>query len=187
MARAGLDPTAVVDGAAAIADAEGLEALTLARLAAALGVRTPSLYAHVGGLGDLRARLALRGATSLAEALMPAAAGRARGDALRAVAEAYRAFAHAHPGLYAAIQRAPDGTQPELVAAAEHAVEVIAAVLRGYGLEGDEAVHGVRQVRAALHGFVTLEQGGGFGLLVSVEETWSRLLDTLDRGLAAGA
>jgi len=41
--------------AASLADADDLAQLTLARLAAALGVRTPSLYAHVDGLGDLRA------------------------------------------------------------------------------------------------------------------------------------
>ena len=35
------------------------------------------------------------------------------------------------------------------------------AVLRGYGLEGDDAIHAVRIIRAALHGFVTLETGGG--------------------------
>ena len=38
MARAGLDRTAVIEAAAALADREGLPALTLARLAAELGV-----------------------------------------------------------------------------------------------------------------------------------------------------
>ena len=47
MARAGLDGDAVVAAAAVLADAEGLEAVTLARLAADAGVRPPSLYAHV--------------------------------------------------------------------------------------------------------------------------------------------
>ena len=108
MPRAGLGPDAVVDGAAALADAEGLEAVTLARLAADLGVRAPSLYAHVGGLPDLRRRLAARGARELGAALQAAAAGRARGDALAAVAGAYRRYARAHPGTYAAAQRAPD-------------------------------------------------------------------------------
>jgi hypothetical protein len=40
-------------------------------------------------------------------------------------------------------------------------------------------------VRAALHGFVTLEAGGGFGLPLSVDDTFARLVDALDRGLAA--
>ena len=65
MPRAGLDSDAVVAAAAALADAEGLERLTLARLAQQLGVRSPSLYAHVDGLEDLRTRLAIRGARQL--------------------------------------------------------------------------------------------------------------------------
>ena len=98
MPRAGLDADAVVGAAAALADAEGLEGLTLARLASGLGVRAPSLYAHVGGLDDLKRRLGARGARDLAAALGSAAAGRAGRDALAAGAAASRDYARAHPG-----------------------------------------------------------------------------------------
>ena len=108
MPRAGLDAEAVVTAAAAVADADGLPAVTLARLAGDLGVRPPSLYAHVGGLPDLRRRLAARGARELGATLRAAATGRARGEALEALAGAYRAYALAHPGTYAAAQRASD-------------------------------------------------------------------------------
>src|SRR5262249_32919784 len=107
MPRAGLDADAVVAAAAALADASGLQQLTLARLAAALGIRTPSLYAHIDGLDDLRARLGARGAGELAATLQLAAAGRARGDARRAVALAYREAAHAPPGAHAATPVTP--------------------------------------------------------------------------------
>jgi AcrR family transcriptional regulator len=186
MPRAGLDADAVVAAAAELADAEGLPELTLARLAQRLGVRSPSLYAHVGGLGDLRARLAARGARELTAALRAAAAGRARSDALHAVAYAYRAYAHAHPGAYAAVQRAP-GTDavPEFAAAAADLVGVLVAVLRGYELPDDDAIHAVRIVRAALHGFVSLEREGGFAIPVAVEESYRRLVEMLDDGLLA--
>jgi hypothetical protein len=136
----------------------------------------------VDGLGDLRRRLADRGARELAAALQTAAAGRAGGDALVTVADAYRAYALAHPGTYAALQLASE------VAASEAAGRVIAlvlAVLRGYGLEGDDAVHAVRIIRAALHGFVLLETGGGFGIKLSLDESFARLVGVLDRGLTA--
>jgi AcrR family transcriptional regulator len=189
MPRVGLDAEAVVAAAAELADAEGLHELTLARLAERLGVRPPSLYAHVGGLADLRTRLAVRGARELTAALQAAAAGRARADALRAVADAYRAYAHAHPGSYAATQRAP-GTEPdaadgEYFTAAAHLVGVLVAVLRGYQLHDDDAIHGVRMVRAALHGFVSLEREGGFAMPVDLEESYRRLVQTLDHGLAS--
>jgi AcrR family transcriptional regulator len=184
--RAGLDTEAVVAAAADLADAEGLHALTLAGLAERLGVRSPSLYAHVGGLTDLRARLAARGAHELTAALQAAAAGRARSDALHAVAEAYRAYAHAHPGAYAAMQRAPGtggNADPEITAAAAGLIDVLVAVLRGYDLHGDDAIHAVRMMRAALHGFVSLERGGGFAMPIDLEESYRRLVQMLDHGL----
>ena len=187
MPRAGLDADAVVQAAARLADADRLESVTLARLAAELGVRTPSLYAHVHGLEDLRRRLGARGARELAAALQRAAAGRAGSEALVAVAEAYRAYARAHPGSYAAVQRARELSQREDAAqAAAAVVDVVLAVLRGYGLEGDDAVHATRVIRAALHGFVLLEEVGGFAIDLPVEETFSRLVATLDAGLRAG-
>jgi AcrR family transcriptional regulator len=184
MARAGLDTEAVVGAAEELADANGLEAVTLATLARQLGVRPPSLYAHITGLPDLRRRLAARGARRLATAMQTAAAGRARGDALAAVADVYRTYARDHPGSYAAIQRAPDPDDTETRDAGARAVEVVLAVLRGYGLESDDAIHATRIIRCALHGFVSLEASVGFGLPLDVDETFARLTRLLHQGLA---
>jgi AcrR family transcriptional regulator len=181
MPRAGLDADAVVAAAAALADESGLPDLTLARLAAALGIRTPSLYAHVDGLNDLRARLGARGAREMAGALQAAAAGRSGADALRAVATAYRAYAHAHPGTYAAMQVASDREDNQVAGAA--AVGVFLAVLDGYRIAGDDAIHAVRAIRSGLHGFVTLEREGGFGIPLSLDESFVTLVEMIDAGL----
>jgi AcrR family transcriptional regulator len=184
--RARLDAETVVTAAARLADAEGLEAVTFTRLASELGVRAPSLYAHVDGLPDLRSRLAARGSRELTAALQTAAAGRAGPDALAAVAGAYRAYALAHPGSYMAMQRAPGASEVEANAASAALLDVVLAVLRAYGLSGDAAIHAARAVRSALHGFVTLETSDGFGYPLALEESYRRLLTILDRGLAAG-
>lgn len=184
MPRAGLDADAVVRAAAELADAEGLEAVTLARLAQELGVRSPSLYAHVDGLEDLRRRIGALGARELATVLGAAAAGRAGRDALAAVAHAYRAYAVEHPGRYAALQRAPAPGQTE---DAQAAVGVVLAVLCGYELDGDAAIHAARAIRSALHGFVVLETGGGFGIPLGVTESFDYLIAVLDRGLVGVA
>jgi AcrR family transcriptional regulator len=183
MPRVGLDAQAVVEAASALADSDGLHQLTLARLAAALGIRTPSLYAHIDGLDDLRARLGARGARELAATVQRAAAGRARGDALRAIALAYREHAHAHPGTYTAMQIVSDSEEFE--AAGAEVVAPILAVLRGYDLEGDRAIHAVRTIRSALHGFVSLEREGGFGLPIDLDDSFDNLVTMLDAGLAA--
>jgi len=182
MPRAGLSAESVTAAAAELADAEGLDAVTLAALAARLGVRPPSLYAHVAGLADLRARIAARGAGQLAERLQAAAAGRAGTEALSAFAEAYREYAREHPGEYAALQRVP-GRNPRAAEASERAVAVVVAVLAGYGLEGERALHATRAIRSALHGFVLLEAEEGFGLALDVDQSFAELVALLDRGL----
>ena len=183
MPRAGLDLGRVLDAAVAVADADGLAALALARLAADLGVKVPSLYNHVSSLDGLRRDLKLRGLRELAAALRDAAVGRAGSDAFLAVADAQRDFARRHPGLYAASSAVSPADDDEVRAASEDVLAVIYAVLRGYGLEGRDAVHAVRALRAAIGGFVGLEAGAGFGMPVDVDESFRWLVRVLDRGL----
>jgi AcrR family transcriptional regulator len=53
MARAGLTRDAVLDAAVSLADADGLNALSMRRLATDLGVEAMSLYNHVANKRDL--------------------------------------------------------------------------------------------------------------------------------------
>ena len=59
----------VIDAAAALANEEGLDAVTLTRVAETLGVRQPALYRHVDSYDDLIRSLGLRGREHLASAL----------------------------------------------------------------------------------------------------------------------
>lgn len=183
--RAGLTPGKVVAEAGALADERGNQALSLASLAERLGVRVPSLYKHVGGLDDLHRRLALAAMRDLAERLGTVTVGRSGRDALQACATAWRAYAKEHPGRYAAIARGSDRADPELIAAGDRVLDLVFAILRGYGLDEDDTVHAARAVRSALHGFVTLEAEGGFGLRQDVEISYDRLVTLLDAGLGA--
>jgi len=181
--RQGLDTRRVVEQAAAIADADGLGEVTLARVAADLGVRAPSLYNHVDGRPGLLRLLALQSLNELADALRDAAVGRSGASALTAIAHAYRHYAHEHPGRYAATVRAPDPGDAELAAAGGRAIEVMLSVLAAWGFEGDAALHRVRIVRAALHGFVAIEDEGGFALPLDLDTTFELLLATVTAGL----
>jgi len=181
--RRGLDRAAVVELASALADREGLAAVTLARVAAEAGVRPPSLYNHVAGRDGLLGAVALRGVRELGAAMRAAAVGRAGVDALQAAARAYRDYARAHPGRYAAATRAPAPGDDALAAAGAEVVEVVATLLRAWTLPEAETVHAVRAFRAALHGFVTLEAAGGFALPVPLEESFARLVSAVAAGL----
>lgn len=185
MARAGLSTERVVDEAARLADEVGLDRVTLSALAERFGVAQPSLYKHVDGVGGLQRQLAARATRDLGEALGGAAMGRAAGDALFAVAAAYRRFALDHPGRYAATVRAPDPADAEHTAATDRVLSTVLAVLAGYGLTGDDAVDAARALRSALHGFAALEAAGGFGLPRDVDRSFDRLVAALDTALRA--
>jgi AcrR family transcriptional regulator len=183
--RAGLTRERVGAAAAALADAIGAERLTMAALAKELGVSGPALYKHVASLEDVQRDVALHGLRALTARLARAAAGRAGRDALGALADAYRAFAREHPGQALAAARAPEPEDADHVAASDEALEVLAAVLRGYELRPADLVDAMRIVRASLHGWVVLELGGGFGRPEDVGATFRRHVDGLHAALTA--
>lgn len=185
MSRAGLTPERVVEVAAELMDTAGAAPLSLAAVAERLGVRPPSLYSHVGGLEELRRAVGLGALARLSEACRAASMGRSGDEALRAIAHAYRTIARAHPGTYALTQVAhpDDGDWQE---ASARVLEPITAALRERDLSRTEAIHAVRTLRSALHGFVLLEIGGGFGLDVSTKASFERLVDAVLRGLPRG-
>lgn len=178
MPRAGLSRAVVVAEAARVADEVGLERLTLAAVAGRLGVRLPSLYKHIAGLEALQVHLAAAAGRELAAELSAATVGRSRGDALLAMAHAYRAFALRRPGAYAATLRAPEDGDEEHQAAAMAVLQVVLSVLAGFGLEGEDAIDAVRGLRALLHGFVAIEAAGGFKLPQDLDRSYRRLVQT---------
>ena len=180
MARPGLSPSIIIQEAAEVVDAVGVERLTLAQIAQQLGVRLPSLYKHIDSLAALRSGVATLATQQLAAAITEAAVGRAGVDALRAVAAAYRDYARTHPGRYATSLRAPDPHDDARTAASATTMKVINAVLASYDLTDDEALDAARAVRAAIHGFATLETAQGFGLPRDVDASFARLVGGLD-------
>lgn len=186
MARsAGITRERVVAVAAELADAHGLAALTLAQVAARLGVKLPSLYNHVDGLPGLQRDLAALGIRELGACLRDAAVGKAGDDAVLAVAHAYRAYVLAHPGRYAATVPAPAPDDAELQALSAWVVGVVVTVLAPYELGEAGTIHAVRGLRSIVHGFATLEQAGGFGLALDRDTSFLRLLRAFLVGLRA--
>ena len=50
-------------------------------------------------------------------------------------------------------------------------------MLDGYDLAGDDEIHAIRGLRALMHGFVSLEQAGGFALPQDLDESYRRMVD----------
>jgi AcrR family transcriptional regulator len=177
--RAGLAYETVVQQAATLADQGGFGALSMASLAAQLGVSSPALYHYLAGLAGLRRALALRGLQMWAEAMGRAVQGKAGDEAVLALAQALRDFARAHPGLYEAASRAPEQEDHEWMAAGREVVEIMLRTLAAYHLPPDAARHAMRMLRSAVHGCVSLERLGGFGLPGVADETFRGLLVAL--------
>jgi AcrR family transcriptional regulator len=182
--RVGIDREAVIRAAAKIADEHGWDALTLARLAKKLRIRSPSLYNHVGGLEGVRRELKLLALRDLNATLSRAAVGKSRDEAVRGLAAAYRAFVKRHPGTYAATMVAAPKDDPAMEAAAGQIVETILSVLSGYGLERREGIHAIRALRSTVHGFAALEIAGGFGIPLDVDKSFEWLVSALLKGLS---
>ena len=179
MPRAGLTTGLVTEEAGRLADEVGFENLTMSALALRLGVRQPTLYKHVSGTTGLHREMAVLAKTELADVLRRAAVGRARDEALVAIADAYRAWATAHPGRYAATVPAAASGDSQDERAGLEAVQVVTDVLGGYGLSGEDAIDATRALRSTLHGFVTLQSSGGFGLPADVERSFRRTIEGL--------
>lgn len=185
MARVGLTPARLTLAAAELADLDGVEAVTAAAVAREFGVRTASVYSHVGGTPDLRRRIALLALAETADLLGDALAGRSGRDALQALGDTYRDYARSHPGRYAALRTPLDADTAATSAGPRHA-ELLRAVLRGYDLDGDHQTHAVRLLGSVVHGFVTLELGGGFDHSTpDPAESWDAILDAVHHTLTS--
>jgi AcrR family transcriptional regulator len=187
MPRAGLSAQRVTVAAADLADEVGWHRLTLAELAARLGVRQPSLYKHVDSLEMLRRRVAALAVAELREGLVDAATGRAGRDALLAMADAYRDYARRYPGRYAASVIAPAVDDHDHIRVAAAAIAALMAVLRAYDLSEEDGIHAIRGLRAVMHGFVSLEAAGAFAMPVEKDESYHRLIASFEAGLAGGS
>jgi AcrR family transcriptional regulator len=186
MPRARLTPASVTEAAADLVDEIGFDQLSMGLLAERLGVKTPSLYKHVASQADLAHRIAVLAMTELADAIRDAIQGRAGSDALAAGAQAMRICVREHPGRYAAGNAArATGPDDPLIPADKRVLDSWAAMLRGYRLDAGQEIHAMRMLRSILHGFATLEAAGGFQIDTDVDESFTWMINFIDRGLRA--
>ena len=175
MPRAGLSTDGVVDVALAVVDEQGPEALSLSVVAARAGVAAPSLYKHVASLAELRSRVAARVLAEMTDVATTAVLGLSGDAAIAALMRRLRGYGVEHPARYLAVPPDPMHV-PDLAQPAARFIEVFLAVLRGYGLHDAAAIHATRCLRVIVHGFVSIESSGGFGLAEDPAETYEQLI-----------
>lgn len=180
--RVGLDRATVVATAGAIVDRDGTAGLTMTRLADELGIRLPSLYAHVRGQLDLRRELWMWAVGDLGDRLGDVVMGRSGEEALFAIATELRDYARRHPGRYQLTLDPPVPLDDEAAAVRRRANAPFRAVIRSFGLDEKSGAHVGRAVRSAIHGFVTLESMNSIGD-EGTDESFRHMVELLSRGL----
>lgn len=178
-----VDKAAIVERAQQLLETEGLEALSLAKLAEALGVKAPSLYRHVGHKVEL-----LRAVNGMTVEALFAAMHDARSHAppepylqLLAVFHAFRRFAHAHPQSYALLfSQQTAGERPDenhLVGLALSLQSLIAQI------SGEaNALAALRGALALAHGYVMLELNQQLRRGGDLEVTYEQVITAYLRG-----
>ncbi len=184
--RVGVDKEAVLAAALDLIDNHGADKLTLAAVAERLGIQAPSLYSHVNGLGGLKSDLSIAATAEFGDVLADSVMGLSGDEALRSFANAYRSYATRRPGRYA-LTLAPTLESSETKRkAGARTIRATAAVIQSYGLSKTDAARAGRSLRAALHGFSTLETANGIGS-TGLDESFTYLVDLLLDGLGSRA
>ena len=169
----------IVDAAGRLVDAEGSEALTLTRVADQLGVTQPALYRYVDGRAGMWQALGLSTRELLAERLALASVGLSGSDAVVAIANAWRAFVHDHPGRYQSADRCAVSGDAQHEASVQRTIEVLEQALRGFALPPADLAHAAHTLRSALHGFVSYELGHSNPASLDVDESLGQLVHFL--------
>jgi len=147
----------IIATARELAEAEGWDAVTTRRLAALIEYSQPVLYSHFSGKDAIMRAAALEGFAEFAAQISAAVDG-----GVRAVAEAYLAFADDKPALYDAMftlgTDLPFGSD-DTPQALRDGFDALVAVLTPVA-DGQNPAILAEVFWGALHGLVTLDRGG---------------------------
>lgn len=203
MPRIGLDRDRIISAAVHLVEEAGYERFSMHALAAALGVKTASLYNHIDGLSEVYTAIGhaaverfrvviteaagaaadhheaadLHAATGLHDAPDP------RNTLLR-IAMAMRAQAKQTPALYRVVMDLPMIQGGELKAIGLDIIHPMIEVLRPLARDEQHLLHLTRAFRSMMHGFISFEASGYFVHPdAAADESYRQMIDAFARGL----
>lgn len=182
---------AMLDAARALFVAEGIEAISVRRVAALAGCTTMALYTHFSGKDGLLAALFDEGFAELSRAQQAVPPQREPLAYAAALCVAYRQTAHRFPHHYALMLGRFSGVyhpSPQSAAIAlqtlDTLVSAIAAALTETPDRAERAMRVARQLFAFCHGWVSLEAMNFATETESSERDFLAAIDTLLKGAA---
>ena len=188
MARKGLSSEQIIQAAVALIEQGGYDRFSIRELAQRLGVQPSSLYNHIAGIDEVSVAVGIEAAVRMNQLLSEKVAQLPPEAAFLAAARAYRAFALENPELYKALMRMPAAQNEALTRASMMGIAPLRQLIQQVLPEGPERLHFTRAVRAALHGYVSLEQAGFLHLgEISPEESFDAMIQGFVGALRARA
>ncbi len=174
----------IIAAALALIDGRGAEQLSMLAVAAAVGVRGPSLYKRFADRAALLRAVEEHLFRELAAVLAEAASGQSERDAPRGMAFAYRSFAKRHKGAYP-LMFSSDATGEAAIAIRLEAARPVLDALQRRIADSAATLRAARAFTAFCHGFVSMEIAGAFRLGGNVEEAFGEGVDLLLAGIFA--
>jgi AcrR family transcriptional regulator len=179
-ARTSLD--AIVAAGRAILESDGLPAVTMNRVGAAVGVRAPSLYKRVADRDALIRAISDGVVADLSSAIAHATESDDPRADLHTAARAYRAFVHRNPNGYRLLfADIPAAARPDPATVAASGLPIVRAMAQLIGEA--KALEGARTMVAWAHGFVSMELAGGFRLGGDVDAAYAFGIEALLAGV----
>lgn len=167
-------------------ESDGLDALTMAAVAARVGVRPPSLYKRVRNREELVRLVAEAGVAELRDLLLRVEPGGGDPRAhLRDLVGVLRSFAHRWPATYRLLfmpRAHGTGVPHELLAEASAPLMAVTAELAG----PDDALVAARTVTAWATGFLAMELDEAFRLGGEVDDAFEYGVARLAEAIAPG-
>jgi AcrR family transcriptional regulator len=157
---------------------DGIEAFSMRKLAAELGVGTPTVYWHVGNRDELFNKL-IEEITDQFGRIAPD--GRTPAERIGSISNALLREVRAHPQLIAL-----SSTQGRGEAIFTKAQAVLAHEVTASGLHGEEAAFAVATILFHLGGFIVLENALSPDYRVRGAQVWGQPDNEIDEAMSTG-
>ncbi len=168
----------------------GEEGLSMQAVAAAVGIRAPSLYKRFSNRTDLLSAAARDALLELSEILRDPISGSQTYENLERLAHLYRKFAKKNPRTYALIFSEMLAVREDLLPARQASAEpLLTLLMQAVGKE--KALPAARMLVSYLHGFLSMELAKTFRLGGGVQDAFqyglTKILDSLLPDQAPGS
>lgn len=179
----GLSREKVIAEAGALANEQGLRAVTITNLAKYLGIKKPSLYNHIKDQEDILNEIMIYGWKQISDEICPRIITEDAKEAIQELSQEIYKYAMTNPGIFEAMLWQNSYKSDSLAAATQGIYQFFFSQTDKLGIERDMANHLLRTYRSILEGFILLVIHDSFGNPVSIEESFRISIDLFINGL----